>query len=347
MRGGRSRLVLAATAALLVLSGGGTAAATPRPSQPPPATGEFAPLDRPGPRLSVPAKQLAKSLVCSGPLERSAVDPVLLVPGTTVTPQVNFSWNYQRAFDQQGRPWCAVTLPYDATGDIQVAGEYVVHALRTMSEQSGRQVDVVGWSQGGMVPRWALRFWPDTRQLVDDVIGLSPSNHGTVVADLACRRSCNPAFHQQASRSRFLQALNSGTETFAGIDYTAAYTRNDEVVVPNAGPAPSSALRPGPGRIANIALQAVCPTNLAEHFAIGSFDAVGYAIVVDALDHDGPANAARIDRAVCAQPFQPGVNPATFAADFAALIAYAVNPAGNAPDVPAEPPLARYVYARR
>jgi hypothetical protein len=289
---------------------------------------------------------LTASLSCTGSLRRATTDPVLLVPGTTVTPEVNFAWNYQRAFTAQGRPWCAVTLPFDATGDIQVAGEYVVHALRTMSKQSGRQVDVVGWSQGGMVPRWALRFWPDTRPLVDDVVGLSPSNHGTVVADLACRRSCNPAFHQQASRSRFLQALNSGTETFAGIDYTAAYTQADEVVVPNAGPAPSSALRPGPGRIANVALQEVCPTNVADHFAIGSYDAVGYAIVVDALDHDGPADPARIDRSACAQPFQPGVDPMTFGADFTALITYAGNSQGNAPDVPAEPPLAGYVYAQ-
>jgi hypothetical protein len=339
--------VLVATAALLVLFGGGTAAANPRPAQPAPATGEFAPLDRPGPRLSVPAKQLAASLSCNGPLGRAAADPILLVPGTTVTPQVNFAWNYERAFDQQGRRWCAVTLPYDATGDIQIAGEYVVNALRTMSKQSGRRVDVVGWSQGGMVPRWALRFWPDTRSMVDDVIGLSPSNHGTVDADLTCRGGCNPSFHQQASRSRFLQALNSGTETFAGIDYTVAYTRTDEVVVPNAGPTPSSALRPGPGRIADIALQDVCPTSVADHFAIGSYDPVGYAIVLDALDNGGPANPARIDRTVCAQPFQPGVNPATFPADYAALITYAGNPQGNAPDQPAEPPLKPYVFAGR
>ncbi|MCW2580009.1 MAG: Lipase, partial [Blastococcus sp.] len=141
MRGDRPRLMLVATAAVLVLFGGGTAAATPT-SQPAPATGEFAPVDRPGPRLSVPAEQLTASLSCSGSLKKAATDPVLLVPGTTVTPEVNFAWNYQRAFTAQGRPWCAVTLPFDATGDVQVAGEYVVHALRTMSKQSGRQVDV-------------------------------------------------------------------------------------------------------------------------------------------------------------------------------------------------------------
>lgn len=335
----RFRLLVLLVTALLA-AGVGTASATPSRG---PDTGEFAPLDRPGPRLSVPTAQLQAALHCNGPLTGLTREPVLLVPGTTVTPEVNFGWNYERAFDRDGRRWCAVTLPQDATGDIQVAGEYLVYALRTMSSAAHRQVDVVGWSQGGMVPRWALRFWPDTRDLVDDLVGLSASNHGTVDADVACALSCNPSFHQQASQSRFLQALNSGAESFAGIDYTVAYTQDDEVVVPNAGPAPSSALRTGAGVIANIALQEVCPGHLADHFTIGSSDAVGYAIVVDALDHDGPAVLSRIDRTVCAQPFQPGVDPATAIPDFAAMIAYAGDPAGNAPDVPVEPPLAPYV----
>jgi triacylglycerol esterase/lipase EstA (alpha/beta hydrolase family) len=271
-------------------------------------------------------------------------DPILLVPGTTMDPQVNFAWNYERAFDQLGRRWCAVTLPYDATGDVQVAAEYVVHALRTMSTQSGRDVDVVGWSQGGMVPRWVLRFWPDTRGMVDDLVGLSPSNHGTVVADGACQGSCTPANHQQASRSRLLAALNSGAETFPGIDYTVAFTRLDEIVVPNAGPVPSSALRTGAGHIANIALQDVCPTNVADHFAIGSYDPVGHAIVMDALTNDGPADPARIPMTTCAQPFQPGVDPGTFVTDFGAMVAYAGNSEGNAASVPEEPPLRSYVF---
>ena len=336
MRGVRSWLVAAAAAAMVVALPGAAS-----------ATDGFAPLDRPGPALSVPKATLDAALTCSGPLTGLAKDPVLLVPGTTVTPEPNFSWNYQRAFTAMGIRWCAVTLPFDATGDIQVAAEYVVHSLRTMSRQSGREVDVVGWSQGGMVPRWALRFWPDTRKTVDDLVGLSPSNHGTVLADVTCRQDCNPAFHQQASQSQFLRALNSGAETFRGIDYTVAYTRFDEVVVPNAGPTPSSALRTGDGRIANIALQDVCPTNTADHFAIGSFDAVGFAIVADALGHPGPAVRTRIPLTTCAQPFQPGVDPATFATDFAALLAYAGNPEGNAPDVPVEPPLKPYVFARR
>jgi hypothetical protein len=39
--------------------------------------------------------------------------------------------------------------------DIQVAAEYVVNALRTMHAQTGGKVEYVGYSQGGMVGRWA------------------------------------------------------------------------------------------------------------------------------------------------------------------------------------------------
>ncbi|CCG01962.1 lipase family alpha/beta hydrolase [Blastococcus saxobsidens] len=343
MRIRRSRL-LAAAAALSVSIGGGVATAAPSTESP---TGEFAPLDQHGPRLSVDKDQLDASLECNGSLRELTRDPVLLVPGTTLTPEVNFGWNYMRAFDQLGLRWCAVTLPSDATGDIQVAGEYVVHALRTMSKESRRDVDVVGYSQGGMVPRWALRYWPDTRELVDDVIGLSPSNHGTVVADVACQESCTPANHQQASLSRFMQALNSGAESFPGIDYTVAYTATDEIVVPNTPPNASSALRTGQGRIANIALQEICPTNTADHFAIGSYDPVGYAIVVDALAYDGPAERSRIPLTVCAQLHQPGVDPATFAQDYTAMVTYAGSSEGDAADTPQEPPLAPYVFPRQ
>jgi triacylglycerol esterase/lipase EstA (alpha/beta hydrolase family) len=322
----------------VLLGSSGVAAAAP---------GGYAPLDQRGPALSVPAAELAASLHCNGPVTTRGPAPILLVPGTTMDPQVGFSWNYERAFDSLGWRWCAVTLPADATGDIQVAGEYVVSALRTLSKQAGQRVDVVGWSQGGMVGRWALRFWPDTRAMVDDLVGLSPSNHGTTVADVACTNSCTPANWQQRSISAFTAALNSGAETFAGISYTAAYTRADEIVVPNVGPTPSSALRTGAGQIANVATQDICPANTADHFAIGSYDPVGYAIALDALTHPGPAVPARIARTVCAQPFQPGVDPGTFATDYATFVGYATDSDGDAAKVPAEPALEPYVLARR
>jgi pimeloyl-ACP methyl ester carboxylesterase len=150
----------------------------------------FAPPDTPGPPLSVPKDKLAAALDCTGGLGRASRAPVLLVAGTTLNPEVEFSWNWEPALSQLGWPYCTVALPNDGMSDIQIAGEYVVYAIRRMHARSERRVDVIGHSQGGMVPRWALRFWPRTRRTVGDLVGLSASNHGTVDAIPGCVAGC-------------------------------------------------------------------------------------------------------------------------------------------------------------
>jgi triacylglycerol esterase/lipase EstA (alpha/beta hydrolase family) len=306
----------------------------------------YAPLGAPGPALSVSRTDLDRSLVCEG-VDGAGREPVLLIPGTTLTPDVDFSWNYERAFRAQGRPYCTVELPGNAMGDIQVAGEYVVDAIRQMHRRSGRRVDVLGHSQGGMIGRWALRFWPDLRPLVDDLVGLAPSNHGTTLAPAVCSLTCAPAFWQQRDTAAFVAALNSGAETFAGIDYTSVFTALDEVVIPNGDATTgSSALRTGDGRRSNVLVQDVCPLHVADHLTLGTSDPVGYALAIDALDHPGPADPARLDRAtVCAQTLQPGVDPAAFAPEFARLTAVVAQQLLQYPKVAAEPPLRCYVTA--
>lgn len=307
--------------------------------------GPYAPLDRRGPGLSVPAAKLKASLTCTRGIAGDGRDPILLVPGTDLTPKANYSWNYERAFAARHWPYCAVSLPHDTTGDIQIAGEYIVYALRAMASKSGRQVDVVGYSQGGMLPRWALRFWPGTRSLVHDLVAIDPSNHGTLDADAACQGSCLPADWQQASTAHLIRALNSRAETFAGINYTVIFSRSDEIVVPNLDASGSSSLHTGGGRIANIAVQQICPNDASDHLAMGSYDPVAYALVVDALTHPGVADPARIPLSVCAQAFQPGVDPSTFPRDYGAYLAQIGRAQSGDPTVPAEPPLDCYVFA--
>jgi hypothetical protein len=306
---------------------------------------EFAPLDAPGPALSVPVSELDASLACSGNLAGGTRNPILLVPGTNLDPGPNFSWNYERAFNALAWRYCAVTLPRHGLGDIQISAEYVVHALRKMSAASGRKVDVLGFSQGGMLPRWALRFWPDTRALVGDMVGLAPSNHGTRATDYLCASYCPPSYHQQASTSAFTVALNSRAETFAGIDYTVAYSHSDEIVTPNFDDTGSSALHTGQGAISNVALQDICPLHVADHLAVGTYDPVAYALAIDALTHAGPADPRRIDAAVCTQPFQPGVDASTFATDYAAYASDIASAYRTSEYTPEEPPLACYVTA--
>ena len=306
--------------------------------------GAFAPLSRPGPALTPPVAQMAAAMQCSPGIAHARRTPVLLVPGTGASAHANFSWNYEPAFDKLGIPWCAVTFPADGNNDIQINGEYVVFAIRTMYDLAGRRISIVGHSQGGMVPRWALRFWPDTRHMVDDVIGFAGTNHGTTDQNVNdCSQGCEPANVQQAFNSQFIKALNSGQETFSGISYTEIYTHFDEEVRPEQDNDASSALHGGGGMITNVAVQDICPADVVEHLGLGTYDPVAYALTIDALDHPGPADPARIPKSVCAEGLMPGVNPLTFPTDAAnALIAVETSPSQT---VYREPPLDCYVYA--
>jgi hypothetical protein len=310
----------------------------------PASAATFAPPNTPGPPLSVPEAKLAAALSCSSGVAGASRAPVLLVQGTGATAKDNWSWTYEPALDKLHIPWCQIDLPDHATGDVQINGEYVVYGIRTMYARAGRRIAIIGHSQGGMVPRWAMRFWPDTRAMVDDMIGFAPSNHGTTQASTSCGDgSCSAADWQQWDISSFVKALNSSAETWSGISYTNVYTRTDEIVQPNMDDTGSSSLHTGSGRITNVATQDVCPNDTNEHLAIGTTDPVAYALALDALDHDGPANKSRVDPTVCAQPFHPGVNPATFPQDAGAALADFES--YQAAEVPAEPPLACYTTA--
>lgn len=306
----------------------------------------YAPVDQAGPPLSVPQDKLDASLECSGNLAAGPA-PVLLVPGTGSNPHSNFSWNWEPALTNLGISWCAVTLPGNALEDIQVAGEYVVNGIRTMYQRAGRKISIVGHSQGGMIPRWPLRFWPDTRTMVDDQIGLAPSNHGTTGAELLCAISCAAADWQQSDRSEFIKALNSYQETFPGISYTEIYSHFDEIVTPNGDDTGSSSLHGGGGEITNVAIQDICPADPSEHLAIGTQDYVAYVLAVDALEHPGPADPARAeasDSGICAPlALMPGINPVTYPADLTSAAADLAFNTATAPAVKSEPPLACYV----
>ena len=306
----------------------------------------YAPVDRPGPALSVPAAALAQSLRCSGDLAGADRAPVLLVPATWVTPGEHYGWNYLRGFDALGWPYCEVTTPKYALEDMQISAEYVVHAIRSMYERAGRPIAILGGSQGGALPRWALRFWPDTRRMVDEHVGLAPPNHGAVAPVILCTTGCAPALWQLRYQSDFMRAINSGQETFPGIGYTEIYTHQDEILGPPFDETGTSSLHGGGGYIVNVALQDVCPAHIAEHVKAITYDAVAYALVIDALAHDGPANPARIDRAVCTEEFHPGVDPATFPVNYLNTTGTAMSRQATAQRVDREPPLRPYVMDR-
>ena len=311
----------------------------------------YPPVGTPGPALSVPQATLDAALDCSiEDLSTAARPPVLLIPGTSLTPEKNYDWNWIPAFDDVlNWEWCTVELPGSSMADVQIAGEYVVNAIRTMSAEYNDPIDVLGFSQGGMLPRWALRFWPDTRAMVDDVVGLAPSNHGTTHSSTQfCPGfGCAPAIWQQIASAGFIAALNSHQETFPGIDYTAIYTKNDDVVQPNANDNGSSSLQPGDSAaITNVAVQDVCTDPNAPytaHLYIGTVNNAAYKLAVDALNNAGPASPTRPDftGGACTSPM-PGVDTTTGPTDFSQAQSYSNNQVTTYPKVNSEPFVACY-----
>ena len=193
---------------------------------------------------------------------------------------------------------CTVRLPGRALVDIQLSTEYVVHAVRSMHAATGRLVDLVGHSQGGLQPRWAVKWWPDVLASVDDVVTMAAPHHGTVGAEI-CQFSCPAATWQMKQGARFIAALNAGDETPGAASYTSVYTQFDELVVPSS----TTALAGG----TQIAVQDVCPGRPVDHVGM-AVDAASFAIVVDALSQPGAGVASRVPTSVCTQFGVPGSN---------------------------------------
>jgi len=332
--------------ALVVLLPALTLGVLAAPSASTAASPGYAPIDQPGPALSVPRTALDASLRCPARLNAVQRDVVLMIPGTTVDPDEAFGWNYEQALAAESIPFCTVTVPNHTDGDIQVAAQYVVDAVRTISATTGRQVVLFGWSQGAStLPRWALRFWPDIRPMVASLVGLAPlNNRGSIVANAICLGgSCIPAGWQQAVGSHFMAALNSGAQTFPGIAYTAIYSRVDDVVTPDIDGALSK-LPPGPN-VTNVAIQDVCPTDLSDHLAIPA-SPTAYAIALDAFRHPGqPADLRRVHVAKpCLPGTMPHVSPMAFVLNELSIGAN-VGPRLFIGQTKHEPPLACYVTA--
>jgi triacylglycerol esterase/lipase EstA (alpha/beta hydrolase family) len=223
---------------------------------------------------------------------------------------------------------------------MQTSAEYVVDAVRHMRDQYHSKVDVLGWSLGPLVARWAIKYWPDVRDSVDDMVGLEAAYHGTADASLRCAvGSCPPAVWQLSLGSNFVKALNAGDETPGNVSYTSVYSLTDELVTPQL---PQSVSAQG-GGASNVPIQSICPLRVVDHVQALA-DAVAYAVVVDAFTHPGPADPARISRSVCGQLFLPGVTVNSFASHFVSNYAnFMLGVVGVFhPPVSSEPPLRCY-----
>ncbi|WP_109509671.1 discoidin domain-containing protein [Nocardioides speluncae] len=292
MRRLNTRLGLLTLAAVLVAAGMSpvqSVAAAPV-AAPAPAMATFAAPS--GPALQTPAATLASALTCSSDLPTAAKTPILLVPGTVETAEHAYSWGYQKVLLEQGYPVCTVSLPNGGTGDMQTTVEYVVSAVRSMSDTSGKQISVIGHSQGGLLPAAAIRYWPDMASRIDDIVSLDSPYGGTRLADYICdsTHAC-PALVWQVSRNNDWSRALRRYPVPAGVSYTSIGTSRTDLVFPS----PDATYLPG---ATNLLVQDVCAGRYVDHLGMLS-DAPAHAIAMDALTHAGAASLSRISSSIC------------------------------------------------
>jgi triacylglycerol esterase/lipase EstA (alpha/beta hydrolase family) len=229
--------------------------------------------------------------------------PVILVHGTFE----NMSGSWQALSPLlYDNGYCVFALNYGsyegsgqfgiyATGDIAQSAEQLASFVTQVRAATGaRKVDLVGHSQGGMMPRYYLRFLGGAKT-VHTLVGLSPSNHGTTLDGIftlanllgvgsAFGFHC-PACEQQEAGSAFLAKLNAGGDTVSGVSYTVIQSANDEVVTPY-----TSAFLSG-SKVTNILLQSQCPLDQGEHLSM-PYDHIADTDVLNALDPAHPVTPA-------------------------------------------------------
>jgi triacylglycerol esterase/lipase EstA (alpha/beta hydrolase family) len=174
------------------------------------------------------------------------------------------------------------------------AEELKAFVARVLASTGASKVDIVGHSEGTVMPNYYAKFLGGAA-FIDDYVSIAPLWHGTNVGGFATLSTLGapygftPAMFtvlepffasgQQLLRgSEFMTKMRSGgTPAVPGITYTNIVTKYDELVVPY-----TSGIEPG---MTNIVVQKPCVLDLAEHFSIVA-DPIAARHVLNALDPD-------------------------------------------------------------
>jgi triacylglycerol lipase len=237
-------------------------------------------------------------------------EPVVLVHGLSANMRENWSYISPQL---AAAGYCVFALtygvdpratipPFDQVGGVvpmeQSAQQLSTFVNGVLTATGASRVDIVGHSEGSLMPDWYVRFLGGAAR-VDRYVGITPLWHGSNVLELATLEqggrslglsqpvvagvdqfcgSC-PEF---LTGSDFLAKLNSGSGPAAsGVTYTDLMTRYDEAVMPY-----TSGMLDAPNAT-NIVVQDQCPNDISEHGSM-AYDPVVLRDVLNALD---PASA--------------------------------------------------------
>ena len=227
------------------------------------------------------------------------ISAIVMVPGTAVPGGQTWAVGYAKKFiqDKIANPvW--LNIPSNTLQDAQISAEYVAYAINYISQYTGgRNVSVIAFSQGNLNTQWALKYFPSTRKVVSDYIGISPDYRGTVLAQVLCpgfpRRPCPPSILQQFDNSMFVRKLRQNGGDSEIVPTTTIYSASDQIVQPQSGPNASGFLF----NASNNLIQELCPLQPAgliyTHEGL-LYNALGYALAVDAITHSGHADRNRM-----------------------------------------------------
>jgi alpha-beta hydrolase superfamily lysophospholipase len=163
-----------------------------------------APAGDSGPPLLTDPVALDTAWSCPDGLTHPGRPVVLLVHGTATTAEESWTGGLGHVLPAAGFDWCMVQLPGRSLVDIQVSSEYVVAAVRAIHRRTGGQVSLVGHSQGALQIRWAVRWWPDVRAVVDDLFSLAGANRPIPWFGVGRRRPASVAHVATAHRQKKL-----------------------------------------------------------------------------------------------------------------------------------------------
>ncbi|KAH7064885.1 lipase B precursor [Macrophomina phaseolina] len=310
------------TEALGILTTGENSQTNTNPRQPStPIYPRKSPSDAP---YSLSEQQLRQAIYIPPTFTHGQKPPTIFIPGTGSYGGINFASNLRKLLTNvpyADPVW--LNVPGALLGDAQANAEHVAYAINYISGISrGARVSVISWSQGGLDTQWALTHWPSTRAAVADFLPVSADLHGTVLANALCLSPgggslglgpCAPAVVQQQYNSRFVEALRAGGGADAYVPTTSLYSGFlDEIVQPQSGTAASAFVGDARGvGVTNAEVQVVCRGMPAGGFYTHESMLVHpltYALIVDALTHEGPGKVERLDLdTVCADILAPGL----------------------------------------
>ena len=279
------RLAVGLLFALALAPAGASAQSRPADT-PPPGANDFACMpsaEHPDPVV------LVHGLGANMSLNWSRVSPVLKTHGYCV-----FALTYGRDPD--------APYPFDQSGGVvrmeDSAQELSAYVDRVLAATGAQEVDIVGHSEGTVMPNYYAKFLGGAAK-IDDYVALTPLWDGTdllalgTIYGLAEPSGVSPALTEGAAQfcascpqflkgSPFMKKMNEGGgPAVPGVTYTNILTEYDFLVVPY-----TSGLMDSPNAT-NIVLQDQCETDFSEHGGV-AFDPIAIRNILNALD---PANA--------------------------------------------------------